>query len=213
MNNYLLKLSITGNVSIFISIIFLAIHFELPKKVMRYYFNVPNTNIVVMGDSRIDTNWNKLMDRNDIVSFHGSQIDDLLPQVESVTKLQPKLCLIMIGINDMFWTKTPKQTFEDFKLLIDKMLEKNMSIVIQSLIYVCPAKLFYREQNEEVDELNAMLKSFCKDKGILFFDINTKLSEFGYLKKEFSSDDVHINNKGYQVWKNELIPLFKTLNL
>lgn len=174
---------------------------------------IKNTNIVVMGDSRTYTNWNKLMERNDIVSVHGGQIEDLIPQIDFVKKLHPKICLIMIGINDMFWEKTPKQTFEDYKLLVDKMLEKKMSIVIQSLIYVCPAKLFYREQNEEVDELNSMLQYFCKEKGILFLDINVKLSEFGYLKKGLSSDDVHINDKGYQVWKNELIPLFKTLNL
>ena len=202
MNNYLLKLSIMFNVLILIPIIFLAIHFELPKKVMEYFFNVPNincinnTNIVMMGDSRINVNWNKLMDRNDIVAIHGGRIENLIPQVESVKRLQPKLCLIMVGINDMFWEKTPEKTFEDYKILIDELQNENYKIVVQSLLYVCPVKLFYKEQNREIDELNYMLKDYSMKNGIIYLNLNKSFSNDNYLIMKYSSDGVHISNEG-----------------
>ncbi|MFA6010981.1 MAG: GDSL-type esterase/lipase family protein [Desulfobacteraceae bacterium] len=166
-----------------------------------------------MGDSRINVNWNKLMGRNDMVSIRGGQIEDILERVDFASELKPELCLVMIGINDMFWMKTPEKTFDDYKILIDKMLKKNMKIVIQSLIYVAPVKLFYKEQNKEVDMLNSMLNQYSKEKGILFLDLNSKLSKSGHLIMDYSSDGVHMSDKGYQVWKNELIPLLKTMNL
>ena len=219
MNTWVIKLSVLINILAVISIFYLLIHYEIPRRITEYFFNVPhincinNTKIVVLGDSRINVNWNKLMDRNDIVSIRGGQIEDLLERVDFAHELNPELCLIMIGINDMFWIKTPEETFEDYKILIDKMLQKKLKIVIQSLIYVAPVKLFYREQNKDVDALNSMLKQYSKEKDILFLDINTKLSESGHLIMDYSSDGVHISDKGYQVWKNQLIPLFETMNL
>jgi lysophospholipase L1-like esterase len=212
MGNYIFKISIVFNVLILIVILALSFYLDLPGKAVRHLFK-SKINIVMIGDSRLNTDWNELMGRNDIELLHGGQIENIMPQIDSISKLNPKYCMIMIGANDMFWRKTPQKAFEDYKLMVDRMFEKNIKIIIESVIYVCPAKLFYKEQNKEIDELNSMLERYCKEKGVYFFNINEKLSESGYLKKEYSSDDVHINDKGYQVWRSELLPLFKSLKL
>lgn len=218
MSNYL-KLSIVVNVVAVLAIIVLACHFEVKRRILEHFFNVQtlrclyDTNIVVMGDSRINTNWNKLMERNDIVKIHGGWVKDLMPHIEFVKKLKPKICLVMIGINDMFWVKTPEQTFEKYKLLIRKLQNKDYKIVIQSLIYVCPVKLFYREQNQEVDTINSMLKDYARKNSLIYFDINTDLSKNKALNTDYSSDGVHINNAGFELWKSKLIPLLNDLNI
>lgn len=219
MNSTIIKISVLINFFCFISVSYIFFHYELPRRVMEYFFGVPhincinNTKIIVMGDSRINVNWNRLMGRNDIVSIHGGQIEDLIERVDFAYELKPELCLVMIGINDMFWMKTPKETFEDYKKLMEKMLRKKLNIVIQSLLYVGPIKIFYREQNKEVDELNAMLRKYCEEMGIVFLDLNKYFSENAHLIMEYSSDGVHINDKGYKVWKKELIPLLNSMNL
>ena len=218
MSNYL-KVSIAINIIALFAVITLFHHFELKRRVIKYLFNVPtlrclyDPNIVVMGDSRINTNWNKLMHRNDIVEIHGGEIEDLVPQINFVKKIKPKICLVMIGINDMLGINTPKQTFENYKLLIEQLQSNDYKIVIQSLIYVCPVKLFFREQNQEVDTINAMLKNYASNNGLIYFDINTILSRDKALNVDYSSDGVHINDTGFELWKSKLVPLLNDLNI
>jgi hypothetical protein len=218
MSNYL-KVSIAINIIALFAVITLFHHFELKRRVIKYLFNVPtlrclyDPNIVVMGDSRINTNWNKLMHRNDIVEIHGGEIEDLMLQINFVKKIKPKICLVMIGINDMFWLNTPKQAFENYKLLIKKLQSDDYKIVIQSLIYVCPVKLFFREQNQEVDKLNAMLKNYASNNGLIYFDINSSLSKDNALDTDYSTDGVHINHAGFELWKSKLIPLLNNLKI
>ena len=184
-----------------------------------HFFNVPNMrclyspNIVVMGDSRTFVNWNKVMDRNDIVPIRGGQIQNLLPHVDFVKKLRPKLCLIMVGINDMFWMKTPEKTFNDYKSLIDSLKSDDYQIVIQSVLYVASNKIFYREQNQEVDMLNAMLKEYSEKNGIIYLDLNTHFEINHVLNMAYSSDGVHINRAGYQLWRKQLEPLLGEFDL
>lgn len=219
MNSCFLKLSLAINILALAGFLFLFLHYEFPRRITEYFFNVPhvncinNTKIVVMGDSRTFVNWNRLMDRTDIVLVRGGEIPDLMEKIDFVRDLNPELCLVMVGINDMHWVKTPEEVFEEYKVLIDRMLEKNLKIVVQSVLYVCPVKLFYREQNREVDVLNAMLEKHCREKGILYLDLNSRLSENSHLIMAYSSDGVHISDSGYQVWKKELLPLFESMNL
>jgi lysophospholipase L1-like esterase len=166
-----------------------------------------------MGDSRINTNWNELMGRSDIVRIYGEQIENLTLKINCIKNIKPKICLVMIGIHDMFWLKTPEQTFEDYKLLINKLKSDDYKIVIQSLIYVCPVKLFFREQNQEVDTTNALLKDYAINHGLIYFDINTSLSKNNALNTDYSSDGVHINPAGFELWKSKLTPLLNDLKL
>jgi lysophospholipase L1-like esterase len=55
--------------------------------------------------------------------------------------------------------------------------------------------------------LNEGLLKLCNQEKISFCDINSKLSENGFLLSAYSTDSVHLQKNAYQVWAEMLLEL------
>ncbi len=61
--------------------------------------------------------------------------------------------------------------------------------------------------NNKVAELNNMLESFAQtNKLITYVDLNEALSDGSCLREEYSNDGIHLNGKGYKVWRDTISP-------
>ena len=54
------------------------------------------------------------------------------------------------------------------------------------------------------EELNKRLEKFANDNAIAFINLNKIFAENKVLKKEFTSDDLHLNGSAYQLWSKEI---------
>jgi len=48
--------------------------------------------------------------------------------------------------------------------------------------------------------LNQLLKALCFKKNISFINLNTVLSDNSRLQPQLTTDGIHLNNKGYELW-------------
>ncbi len=55
-----------------------------------------------------------------------------------------------------------------------------------------------------IDEVNAFLQELAKSKKIAYIDINPQLSENKRLKKQFTTDGVHLTEVAYNIWAEEI---------
>ncbi|MFH1194151.1 MAG: GDSL-type esterase/lipase family protein [bacterium] len=188
-------------------------------------------DVVMLGNSLTHgVNWNELLGRENVVErgIPGDIVEGYLKRLNSITDLNPKVCFIMGGINDIYnWTPVEK-IYQKYIQLVAELKRKNIIPVIELVIYAgtdygnewlkqnnpdaVPLEV-NRGRNAEVEKLNDMLKKFAERNNISIIDLNERLASGKFLRKEFTYDGLHLNAKGYQIWGEEVEKVLKKFNM
>jgi len=190
---------------------------EWNKAIKAYYYHkkehfesLPDTEneIIFLGNSITDgAEWSELFQNPNIKNrgIGGDDTDGVLNRLDEVTSSQPEKVFIMIGTNDLAYGKSVDYINKNYTKIIDtiKAQSPNTKIYIQSILPVDDV-IHTTRPNKNIIEINKHLQQLSKDKNLnyidltpIFTDVNGKLN-----KEEFSIDGLHLNGKGYEVWKN-----------
>ena len=175
-------------------------------------YKTEKADVVMLGNSiTFGVNWNELMGRTQIVN-RGIGSDNtfgFLQRMEHIYKLHPQLCCIMGGINDIYQDSPVEKIFENYKKIIEGLQAHKIVPVIQSTIFVSTKWRRYADKNLEVAKLDSMLADYAQSKGIEFVNLNAVMSRDHLLLEELTTDGVHLNAKGYALWRDELEKILK----
>jgi len=161
-----------------------------------------NIHIVLLGDSLTARgDWkNDLLKENLVnLGIDGDTTKGVLNRVDSAIDLEPNILFLMIGINDLCTSIPLKDVFESYKKIVLKFENTNIKLIVQAIILTQMNPV-----NKKIIEFNHLLKEYCDSKGLIFFDINPKLSQNGFLKETYTTDGLHLNLKAYKVWAQEI---------
>lgn len=140
--------------------------------------------------------------------FGGSHLEDVnfyAPQI--IFPYKPKLIVLYAGENEVVAGKSVESVFDDFKKFVAsvrKNLPKTRIIVVSAK----PSSA-RREFAPKFAELNSLIETETKkDKRLLYVDIGSPMLDArGEPKKEiFQVDRLHLNDKGYRIWRDALVP-------
>jgi len=123
-----------------------------------------------------------------------------------VTASEPAKVFLLIGTNDLAYGKSSAHVVDNIGHIIDRIQADSPKtrIYIQGLLPVDDA-VHYTRKNGDIIQINMELKNMENDRGIVYIDLHSAfLNEEGILDTEYSIDGLHLNGKGYQLWK-ELI--------
>ena len=84
------------------------------------------------------------------------------------------------------------------------MKQNNITPIILSTLY---ARDFFdakHQINNKVDLLNNELKDYAHANKITFIDLNESFSQNHSLSPQFAFDHVHLNDKGYKIWRDKI---------
>jgi len=157
----------------------------------------PKSLYVMLGDSITEEgDWNALMKRDDILNrgISGDTTTGVLRRMEYLGS-QPKICFIMIGVNDLSRGSSVEEVFDNYVKIINTLTSQKITPVIQSILLTDRPGL-----NSKITVLNQKLKQFSRSKNIRFVDLNKKLAPNGVLLDTYSEDGQHLNAKGYTIW-------------
>ena len=164
--------------------------------------------VIYTGSSSIRL-WNNLdKDCNEIqainTGFGGSHMSDLLYFLDqTVLRFKPTKVYIYEGDNDIAEGKEPKAILETAKQITKKILASNSDIEIHFIsAKPSPSRWKLKDQYEA---FNSLLKAYCDSHEQLFYvDVwNTMLDNNGRPTPDiFISDSLHMNRKGYLLWKD-----------
>ena len=143
--------------------------------------------------------------------FGGSQFEDLnhfAPII--VAPYKPKKIVIYTGENDIDAKQTAENVLEDFKAFIafrDKYLP-NTPVVFISLK---PSILRWNMWAEMNKANNLIKEEIKKHKRVRFADLAAKMlgADGKPLPDIYIADGLHMNAKGYQIWRENLLPFLK----
>ena len=141
--------------------------------------------------------------------FGGSEFSDLIYYADRVIyPYQPSKIFIYEGDNDLAAGDTPKSVVKEAKKL-RKMIAKNLGKDIP-VIFIAPKPSVARwDLKAEYEDLNARLEKYASKKANTeFADVWTPaLDEDGMVYTNiFLEDNLHMNAKGYAIWKKVLQP-------
>ena len=156
----------------------------------------------------------------------GDFTGGVLARLDEIIYFKPKSVFILIGINDIF-DDHPNRVNITSKSVANNII--NIANTIKSgssstLVYIQTILPVNREKYMKVNdvrlpkyekplriqikEINYNLMNSKYDYSII--DIYSKFAnERGIIKDSYTSDGVHLNDKGYSVWANELNSYFK----
>ena len=170
-------------------------------------FKTSQADVVMLGNSlTYNANWNELLGRKNIVNrgINSDITAGYLHRLSFVFRLKPKLCFIEGGVNDVYAGYSVAEIFDNYTKIIDTLRAHQIIPVVQSTLFVAPQRENSQSRNEEILQLNKLLLDYARKESIEYLDINSLVSQNGFLKNEFTYDGLHLNAEGYSLWVPEV---------
>ncbi|MST00418.1 MAG: hypothetical protein EXS29_03785 [Pedosphaera sp.] len=143
--------------------------------------------------------------------FGGSQVSDSIEFAERIAfPYAPRLIVMYAGGNDINAKKSPEQVLADFKTFVGKVRVKLPKTRIAFIsIAGNPARWV---QIDRVRAANKLVADFCKTgENLDYIDTHSQMlgSDGQPLPDIFVADRLHMNEKGYVIWKRVVAPHLK----
>ncbi|WP_435781813.1 GDSL-type esterase/lipase family protein [Providencia hangzhouensis] len=166
-------------------------------------YNNGKPDLVFLGDSLTDiAEWQEMFPNLLVVNrgINGDTTIGVIDRLSSITSMQPTKIFIMLGVNDIMTGKTVEDTYNNYIEIIKTLKSKGFDIYVQSTLLAD----HFKADNSKIIELNSKLVNFCKENNITYIDLNSGLTINEKLRGDLTIDGIHLNNKGYDIWKSEI---------
>jgi len=174
-------------------------HFEtLPKS---------KKDIIFLGNSITDNcEWAELFGNPHIKNrgIGGDDTDGILERLNDITSGQPSKIFLMIGTNDLAYGKTVDYIVANYRKIITQIRQESprTKIYIQSVLPTDDAVQINRK-NTDIILINEGLQKIAREYSLPYIDLfNPFKTENNKLNREYSLDGLHLNGKGYLLWKD-----------
>jgi len=197
-----------------ISIILFKVNSRVVEKVETKTYKEQDTNYVFLGDSI--TEFYELDDYfigyNTVNSgIAGNFTTDLLKDLDNrVYIYNPSDVFLLIGTNDLTNNETIEEIAENIKEIVEEINE-NRKYAKMHIISVLPVnssvnkKIVSVRDNDDIKELNVLIKKYCDLNDIDYIDLYSKLvDEEDNLNEDYTEDGLHLNDDGYKIVTQEL---------
>lgn len=165
-------------------------------------------DIVMLGNSlTYRISWNELLGREDVANrgISGDITGGFLNRMNFVFNLQPKICFIEGGVNDLALHVDHETILGNLNTLVDTLRSHRIKPVLTTVTYVTS---FYPNAircNSKSAALNESIKQMAEQKQVDLIDLNSKLAEGEFLRPENAiHDGIHFSSKAYKIWKEEI---------
>ncbi len=125
--------------------------------------------------------------------------------------IQPKLIVLMIGTNNL-GGNSDEEIAAGVKVILDEIHQRSPASKTLLLGIFPRAADAKNTARARIKAINAEIAKFADDKSIYYMDIGEKfLGADGSLPKDVMPDQLHPNEKGYQIWADAILPRVKEL--
>lgn len=132
----------------------------------------------------------------------------------SVFALEPRLVVLLIGVNDLSRGYSPETVTENIMKIVDGIKSRlpSAAVIVQSVYPVnsVHGKEYASRLTPLISELNSALEALDKEHGYVFVNVYPAIDDgTGSLIREYSDDGLHPNAAGYKAISSVLAPYLK----
>lgn len=166
--------------------------------------------IVFFGDSlTAGGNWQQFFPGYKVANrgIPGNTSTQMLARVKTdVINENPEKVYMLCGANDLAHKVSPKDIVANVKKLAEEIKAEcpDTKIAIESCLPINRDIRKIPFTNQQVRELNVLLKEMCADRGLEFLDLTACFAKDGSMNKQLTTDGLHLNEQGYEKWVAKL---------
>jgi lysophospholipase L1-like esterase len=191
------------------------------KKVIKEFKSNPLNygDIVFLGNSITSggKDWSKRLKHPNIRNrgIGGDVTDGVLARIDEITYFKPKAVFLLIGINDLWNNNSPNNPSAEY--IANNIIQIAQVINAETpktKIYVQTVLPIEKEQyKSSILKVNEIIKSNEKENLYQIVDLySIFVNENGLIRKELSTDGIHLNEKGYDAWVEFIKPIIYSIN-
>ncbi|MEH2336506.1 SGNH/GDSL hydrolase family protein [Nostoc sp.] len=144
----------------------------------------------------------------------GETSNGLLKRLKIFDRTQPELIFVMIGINDLIGGMSDGVILDNQRQIISYLRKAHPTaqIIVQSILPHGAEEATWKGReklqtiaNSRIRQLNQQLQSISTKKGVKYLDLYPLFTnKLGNLRREFTTDGLHLSPEGYIVWRSAL---------
>lgn len=130
----------------------------------------------------------------------GDTTAGMLQRISSFDQARPDQIYLMAGINDLRRGASDRAVLNNQRQIIQRLRQAHpqAAIVVYSIL---PTRL-PALSSERIRRLNASLAHISRQEGAMFYDLQAHFAGAdGILRREFTTDGLHLSRRGYEVWQ------------
>ena len=163
---------------------------------------ITSKDIVMVGNSLTEGggNWNTRLNKKNIRNrgIIGDEVMGIYDRLHQILPGHPKKLFLLAGVNDISHDLTADSIVSMIRMTVERIQRESPD-----------TKLYYKKltgKTDMVPEINAQLEVLAKDHKITFINLFPLFTEKGtnVLRKELTSDGLHLNEEGYKIWVKAL---------
>ena len=176
-------------------------------------------DIVFLGNSITESgkDWSKRLNYPNIRNrgIGGDVTDGVLARLDEIIYFKPKAVFLLIGINDLWNNNSPDNPSAEY--IANNIIKISQVINAQTpktKIYIQTVLPIEKEKfKNNILIVNEIIKANEKDNPYQTIDLySIFVNKNGLIKKDLSTDGVHLNEKGYDAWVDFIRPVVSSLN-
>lgn len=144
----------------------------------------------------------------------GETSNGLLKRLKIFDRTRPEVIFVMIGINDLIGGISDRVILDNQRQIINylRKVHPTAQIVVQSILPHGGELATWKGRdkllavtNSRIHELNQQLQNISTKKGVKYLDLYPLFTnKQGNLRREFTTDGLHLSPEGYIVWRSAL---------
>ncbi len=132
----------------------------------------------------------------------GDSIQQVLYRADMVEKLAPKKIFLLVGVNNVSRGNFENTIEENYKLLLKKLTGICDKVYVQSIL---PVRKPSKVDNARIDRANEIISNLAQEYDCEYIDLQRAfVDEEGELREDLTKDGVHLSEKGYEVWAEQI---------
>lgn len=170
---------------------------------------IKKNSIVFLGDSLTDyAEWSELFPSQTIYNrgIAADTTSGILNRLKEIVESQPSKLFVMAGINDLDKNIPIPDVVSNYQKILGQIKTSSPSteVYIQSILPINSSLTASRMNSEKIIAVNQSLKELAEKSDYVYVDLYSKLSNENQLDSTYTRDGVHLNGRGYVIWKKEI---------
>lgn len=153
-------------------------------------------------------------------AISGERSDGLLQRLDSLDQVPVESFFVMIGINDLIAGRSETQVTQNVANTVTYLQKRHpkAQIVVQSVLPHSAANATWEGRdrllvlpNDRIQAVNRKLETIANDQDAYYLDLYPLFADGeGALRLDLTTDGLHLNERGYLVWRTAIAVLLNT---
>jgi lysophospholipase L1-like esterase len=129
----------------------------------------------------------------------GETTQGMVARSGDILNSKPGTIYIMAGVNDLKRGLSDREILQNLQRLCQRY--QGIPIVVQSILPTRSAAI----PNARIARLNGWIEQLARQQGAYYLNVHQSLvASDGYIRSEYTTDGIHLSDRGYAVWQQAL---------